>query len=1069
MKYLFAFFLSCIFFFGNAQNRTDDYFLGTQNEFWQDPLVVEKNRLPVHSTFYLYDTEEQALQFQREKSSCFKLLNGKWRFRFHGSPKEVKPQYSQPDFDDSEWDLIDVPSNWQTKGYGIPIYTNIRQEFEPVNPPYVPVEGNETGFYRTNFEIPSDWKNKQIILHFDGVQSAFYVWVNGKLVGYSEGSMTPAAFDITNFVQQGKNQLSVQVLRWCDGSYFEDQDFFRLSGIFRDVYLYATPLIHLRDLSIRTMFDKKFEDATLEITVQISAAREKASQSLKLVFALYNAQKNIVFTDEINTKIKKGREQTLYWKKNVTMPHHWTAETPYLYTLLIKLLDKNGKILEITSQRIGFRQIEIRNGILTINGKKLWIKGVNRYETDPLLGRAITEGSMIEDIKLMKQHNINTVRTSHYPNHPRWYELCDEYGLYVIDEANIEAHHLWYISKIEPASQPIWKNLFITRGIDMVQRDKNHPSVIMWSLGNETGAGICFDEMAKAIRSIDSRPIHYEGRAYNEYPEGGWKTKYDIISDMYPSLERLREMHQKDTTRPIMICEYAHAMGNSVGNLQKYWDLFENDSFPRFHGGCIWDWIDQSLLKKTADGRSYFAYGGDFGDTINDKNFCMNGLLFPDRSPQPEIFEVKRVYQNIAFFLHSMDSNTVKVRLKNKFTFKNLSDCYLQWDIFENGRKCYADSQDIYIFPHQHKEFFLPLRLSLKPGSEYWLNLYVKLKEKNAWADRGFVIASEQFALPISNNAEIPTIQFEQMPDILLRETENYYTVLGNHFAIVIDKKRGSISSWTYKGKELIARPFAISLMRAPTDNDYGGGNQSYAHEWITKGLLQLNEKSVKTKASKFNNKSLVFHVTKLIASDSLEFETQTEYKIYGTGDIKMHISIELIKGTLCSLPKVGTAFYLPVSYNQLTWYGRGPHESYVDRKYSAFVGEYYGKITEQWTNYPKPQECGNKTDVRWATLTDNTGQGLLVQGLPLINISVHSFSLENIMKASHTIDLQESDYVTFNVDLAQMGVGGDISWGKCVHEEFLLKEKKYQYSFRIKPFDWINENLDNIIFRKLP
>jgi len=1055
--------------YSQANKTNDAYLQGTQNEFWQNPAIVEKNRLPVSNTFYLYDTEEQALRFEREKSSSFMLLNGKWKFKFHNSPKEVKSQYSKSDFDDSHWDLIDVPSNWQTKGYGMPIYTNIRQEFVPVNPPYVPVEGNETGFYRKVFEIPVGWNEKNVILHFDGVQSAFYVWVNGSMVGYSEGSMTPAAFNITKYIKQGKNQLSVQVLRWCDGSYFEDQDFFRLSGIFRDVYLYATPsTLHLRDFAIQTQLDKKYEDATLKVTTKIASYQKKLPKNPKLVFTLYNADNQIVVSDEVNVKAKKQTEQTTEWSKSITMPFKWTAETPYLYTLIIKLIDKDNTVLEITSQKVGFREIEIKNGILMVNGRKVWVKGVNRHETDPYRGRAITEASMIEDIKLMKQHNINTVRTSHYPNHPRWYDLCDEYGLYVIDEANIEAHHLWDIAKIEPATNPIWKTTFVTRGVDMVQRDKNHPSIIMWSLGNETGLGICFDEMAKEIRKIDNRPIHYESRATTEYGEGGWKTKYDIISDMYPYLKGLREMHQKDTTRPIMICEYAHAMGNSVGNLQKYWDLFENDSFPRFHGGCIWDWVDQSLVKKTADGREYFAYGGDFGDTINDKNFCMNGIISPDRTPQPEALEVKRVYQNVAFL--PTDLTQGKITLKNKFAFKSLQDCYLYWEVLENGRVIRTDTyQDLDIPAGAQKEFTITYDLPVpKVGREYWLNLSVKQKQNSSWADKDFVIASEQFAIPVSA-PEMPTVKFEQMPDILLRETETQYTVLGNNFAMILDKSSGNIISWTYKGKELIAKGGHISLMRAPTDNDEGGGKWSYAHEWKTKGLHLLQTQNSTLTTEKNNNKSLIFTVKQNLVSDSVKVETFVRYTIYGTGDIAVNASVELVEGNFHSLPKVGMTFYIPTLYDRLEWYGRGAHESYPDRKHSAFIGEYRGAVSEQWTFYAKPQECGNKTDVRWATLTDNKGIGLLVVGNPTINVNAHVFSLENIMTAKHTVDLKPADYISLHVDLAQMGLGGDTSWGKRVHEEFLLKEKKYQYSFRLKAVDWIGEDLNNVIFRKLP
>ncbi|MBN2000189.1 beta-galactosidase, partial [candidate division KSB1 bacterium] len=528
---------------------------GAQNPIndWENPQVIGKNKLPAHVFFIPHQDEESALSFDPQRSDCYQSLNGNWKFHFYAKPADVPEDFFEPNFPDNDWDHIEVPSNWQIKGYGKPIYTNVRHPFE-ANPPFIPQNNNETGAYRQKFQVPQDWRKKNIILHFAGVQSAFYLWVNGKKVGYSQGSMTPAEFDISRYVRRGDNLLAVQVLRWSDGSYLEDQDFWRLSGIYRDVFLYALPKIAIQDYKVETQFDKEYKNAQLSVDIRTNSGKKPTGQ---IIVSLYDKEGKQIFSKQ------EVVAEKVFIRTDVQNPLKWSAETPNLYVLTLQLLDKNGNVEQSIAEKIGFRQVEIVNGQLLVNGAVVMIKGTNRHEIEPERGRAITEASMIKDIKLMKQNNINAVRTSHYPNQTRWYDLCDEYGLYVMDEANIESHELWANKKIYLDDKPEWQDAFVDRGVSVVQRDKNHPCVIFWSLGNETGYGKAFDAMYKTMKELDpTRPIHYESRT-PAYIHG--LSKYDIISTMYPTLQAILELMEEDPSRPVILCEYAHAMGNSTG------------------------------------------------------------------------------------------------------------------------------------------------------------------------------------------------------------------------------------------------------------------------------------------------------------------------------------------------------------------------------------------------------------------------------------------------------------------------------------------------------------------------
>ena len=602
---------------------------------WEDPRFVERNKEPAHATLIPYSNEEEALA--GGDSPWVKSLNGDWKFKLVDRPENAPEGFSAPDFADEQWDTIPVPSNWQLQGYDKPIYTNIKYPF-PADPPRVPEE-NPTGLYRLNFTLPEEWEGREIFIHFGGVDSAFYLWVNGTEVGYSQGSRLPAEFDITPYLQPGNNLLAVQVMRWSSGTYLEDQDMWWLSGIFRDVYLFATPKLHIRDFAVQTPLDETYTDGTLQVRVKLRNYGETDHGPATVELKLYDADRKPVFQQSVAKSVEqvpRWQEEVLDIAEPVSQPRLWSAEDPYLYTLVLLLKDSQGKVIEAERVRVGFRQVDIKDGKILINGRPVLFKGVDRHEHDERRGKAITEETMIADIKLMKQFNFNAVRTSHYPNQPRWYELCDEYGLYVIDEADIECHGLVNHGpnyKIEPANDPDWLTAIMDRGIRMVERDKNHPCIFMWSMGNEAGLGPNFEALAAWIHANEpTRPVHYEGTTSD--PSGKISSCVDLVSVMYPALERLRALAQDpEDDRPVLMCEYNHAMGNSNGNLKEYWDLIRSEE--RLIGGFIWDWVDQGLLKTSEDGQEYWGYGGDFGDEINDLNFCINGVISPDRTPIP--------------------------------------------------------------------------------------------------------------------------------------------------------------------------------------------------------------------------------------------------------------------------------------------------------------------------------------------------------------------------------------------------------------------------------------------------
>ncbi|MGQ9672276.1 MAG: glycoside hydrolase family 2 TIM barrel-domain containing protein [Candidatus Aminicenantales bacterium] len=1025
---------------------------------WENPLVFSRNSEPPHCTLMPYESLNQALSGERFKSPYCALLNGRWKFHWVSQPADWPLNFFRLDYDVSSWKEVDVPGNWQLQGYDVPIYLNIPYPFKK-DPPRIPHDHNPIGSYRTEFVLPTGWDGRQIFLHFDGVESAFYLWVNGEFVGYSEDSRTPAEFNITRFLTPKRNVVAVEVYRWSDGSYLECQDFWRLSGIFRNVYLFSTPSIHIRDFEIKTDFLLASENAELKVKAWVRNYGERGSGRHWVEVRLYDPAGRSVemeadggpFLGQTSAYIASGAESLVLVRGEVAHPLRWSAEKPNLYTAVLLLKDEQGQTVEMESARFGFRKVEIKNGQLLLNGQPILIKGVNRHEHDPATGHAVSRESMERDIRLMKKHNINAVRTSHYPNDPQWYELCDEYGLYLIDEANIESHGMGYRPEVTLANRPEWKAAHLDRIRRMVERDKNHPSVIIWSLGNEAGDGTNFEAASEWIHRRDpSRPVHYERAELRPHT--------DIYCPMYPSIEEIVDYAKKKQGRPLIMCEYAHAMGNSVGNLQDYWDAIEK--YDHLQGGCIWDWVDQGILKVAADGRKYFGYGGDFGDSPTDGNFCCNGLVLADRTITPKTLEVKKVYQNIGF--SGVDLARGEIRVSNKFFFTNLAEFDFIWSVEEDGAEVETGNLGgLNIGPRQSRVMAIPLkRIDPKPGAEYWLQLSARLREDSRWAAQGYEIAAEKLRLPWCR-LRAPLAQ-AGLPPLEMREGADEAVVSGENFEVVFDKKTGMLGSYRYKGLELFVRGPEPNFWRAPTDNDFGNNMPERCAVWRQASKKRTLESCVIER----RGQSVIRIVARFDLPD-VGSKHQTTYLVLGGGDILVENRLEIGLKKLPELPRFGMRLRLPVRFERVEWFGRGPHENYWDRRMSAFVGRYRSTVREQFVPYVSPQENGYKTDVRWVALSDDEGEGIILIGNEdePICFSALRYSIEDLTQKKrgtmHPVDLVMRDFVEVNVDFKQTGIGGDDSWGARPHPQYTLHPQNYSYRFRIRPLERNNDPME--------
>jgi beta-galactosidase/beta-glucuronidase len=1034
---------------------------------WENEQILQRNREPAHATLLPYADAAAALSGERGASPFFKLLNGHWDFCYVTTPIDAPEGFETGRFDASAWDKIPVPSNWQMLGYGKPNYTNVRYPY-PVDPPRVP-QDNPCGLYRRTFTLPEGWDGQEVFLAFEGVNSAFYVWVNGELVGYSQGPHIPAEFRITPFVHAGDNLLAVQVFQWSDGAYLEDQDMWRLNGIFRDVYLFATPTVHVRDVRVRTDLDETYTDAMLNVWLAVRAYDTSLLKKLREALRSLGAEAEggyrvtarlldpggaEVLAAEIGAvaAIEAGDEITLEASFPIKAPAKWSAEEPNLYALLLTLISPSGAILEVQRVNVGFRAVEIKNGLFLFNGAPIKLQGVNRHDTHPDLGHAVTLESMIQDVVTMKRHNVNAVRTSHYPNDPRWYDLCDRYGLYVVDEADLECHGFGTVGQQDQISEdPSWEAAYLDRAVRLVERDKNHPCVILWSLGNESGFGRNHVAMADWIHKFDpTRPVHYEGATGWGNRDGAKKYLgvVDVFSVMYPTVERLINEGQKaDDPLPFFMCEYAHAMGNGPGNLKEYWDAIR--SYPRLMGGCVWEWVDHSVRQRTERGEEWFAYGGDFDDHPNDGNFCVDGLTWPDRTPYPGLIEYKKILEPVQ--VSAVDLAAGKLTIANRYAFRSLRHLECAWRIARDGEVVQQGRVPGIDVPPGGEA---PLTLFYKPptpvaGATYWLDVTFTLAEDTPWALRGYTLAWAQFELPVQAPA-VPVVKVSDMPKVKAETAGRTLVVSGEDFRLAFDTYRGTIAAWEYAGVSLLTAGPKLNVWRAPTDNDV-----HIAKTWQQSGFDRLEQRVSRVELVRELPAAVQIEVEASLAGYFLRpvFDVAYTYTIYGSGDVVITTHV-IPLGSLPALPRLGLQMRLRGSFDRFAWYGRGPHENYVDRKESAAVGVYSGTVQDQYVPYVLPQENGNKSDVRWAAVTDVRQTGLLAVGMPLLNVSALHYTPEDLTEAKHTFELKRRDETILHLDHAQCGLGSN-SCGPGPLAQYLLQPEETTFSVRLKPFVW--------------
>jgi beta-galactosidase len=1226
---------------------------------WNDFGVFRIGTEPPHTTLMPYADVPQALAADRTRSPYRLSLDGTWKFAYADRPDDRDPDFHRTDLDDGDWDRIPVPSVWQTHGYDRPIYLNITYPYwgpnglgEDPQPPAAPTRRNPVGQYRRTFTVPRDWSGRRTFLHFEGVKSAHYVWINGELAGYDEDSYTPSEYDITDLLKPGTNQIAVEVYRYSDGDWLEDQDMIRLSGIFRSVYLYSTPAVHLRDFKIDTPLNDTYTDAELSVTASVRAYGGGDAGRYTVETQLYDTRGHAVWSRPLRAAadlgtVSAGEDLTVRSAKAVPAPKLWSAEHPHLYTAVLRLRDPAGKVIETLSHRVGFREFALKDGLMRINGKPVSLRGTNRHEMHPDRGTALTREDLIEDITIIKRMNMNSVRTSHYPNHPLWYELADEYGLYLVDETNLETHG---IRDDYPGSHPQWTEACVARAQNMVHRDKNHASVVIWSLGNEAGTGSTFTAMHDWIRSYDTtRVIQYEG---DDRPGIS-----DIRSEMYDTPQRV-EQRAKDTsdTRPYVMIEYSHAMGNSNGNFSKYWDLVRR--YDVLQGGWIWDFVDQSLtwpvprrtlltetgpaalrgeilapagtfdrdkglsggtvfarderldltgsltleawvtphftgyhqpiiakgdtqyaLKqnnrtlefflysggqwitttwtvpadwtgrehhlagvfdadagtltlyvdgerratRTTDRRpsvttaplalgtdadnqtrefsgtirrarvyaraltaaeladddrgpgddgvrfwfdaatvkterkrpkekTFFAYGGDWGDNPNDGNFVADGIVTADRGHTGKAAEVKRVYQ--AINVKARSGGPGAVTLVNEYLFTDLRAFDGHWELVTDGetvRRGRLTRDQLTVAPLTSKDITVPVRLpdDPTPGTEYFLQLSFTLKEDTPWAKAGFEVARQQLPLDAGAPAVTP-VPLARVPSLRHRDGDDEITVDGRGFTVTVDRRTGTITSYEAKGTRLITSGPVPNFWRAPTDNDHGNGQHTRNQTWRDAGARRrVTGVEVRT----FGGRAVEIRVAGTLPT-TVESTYTTTYTVFGNGEIKVDNTLHPGAANLPYIPEVGTMLFLPRRLDRLHWYGRGPEENHWDRHTGTDVGRYSGTVAEQWTPYIRPQENGNKTDVRWVALTDARGVGLLATGEPLLEVNASHFTPEDLSTGvRHDYQLTPRDAVVLRLNHRQMGVGGDNSWGAHTHDEFkLFADRDYAYTYRLRP-----------------
>lgn len=1007
---------------------------------WENPRVFAVNTEPTRATSIPYSSVETAVADRYESSPYYRSLNGIWDFKWYPRVGDVPKGFYADDFDASNWDKMPVPGNWEFNGFGTPVYINMNFGIVPKTPPFINREDSPTGLYRHTFDIPESWDGRRIFIHFENGTNSMYLWINGEKVGYIENAKSPAEFDITKYIRKGKNRIACEVHKFSDGTYLEDQDKWRLEGFNRNVYLYSTDQTRIQDFFVKQDLDSKYRNGIFSVDIQLKNY-QGASQNQQISVSILDAKGKEVLKKYQSAKIPANGSRNVTLSGMIVNVAKWTAETPNLYTMVLELTDSAGKTIEATSCKIGFRKIEITDGQLQVNGKKVFMKGVNLHEYNAFDGNVVTREVMMRNIRLMKELNINAIRTSHYPQPTLFYKLCDEYGFYVVNEANIESHGLSFAEK-NVSNFPEWDDAHMDRLIRTVERDKNHPSVITWSLGNEASNGPVYFKLYDWLKQRDaSRPTQYEQASRKE------ERNTDIICPMYPSWEEMKRDAARDIGRPYIMCEYAHAMGNSMGNFQEYWDLMR--SSKNMQGGFIWEWYNHGYPTKDEQGRFYWAYGGDLGgyNKMNHGNFCMDGIVTPDQQYMPHTHIVKKVYQDILFEAKDLDNGIITIINDFKFTDLTSDNYAFKWRILRNGKNFKEGDFSVMIPADTKKDITLNLPvLEKKAGVEYFLQVFAYLKKDTPVLEAGFEVAKEEFAMSV-NDYFAPVKRDGNMQ--ITREEGKAIVQSGSLKYEFSLKDGATLLSLTDNGEKVFKQLPRMNFWRAPIDNDFGSEEQYNLLLWNAANyniIWKFKGETENGRISTFNYEG------KLRAIDAKVF---LSYTVDADGSLTMDVKYQALSDELPEMMRFGMLMSLPKDKNNFEWYGRGPWESYVDRYKDAFMGVWSGMVEDQAFPYYRPQETGNKMDVRWLMLKNDSGKGIRVDGAQPLSVSAlknlpEDFDPGTTKKQQHWSDILPLDEVVLCVDLFQRGVGGLDSWKTKPFEEYRFTDKEYSYSYTI-------------------
>ncbi|QRQ64033.1 DUF4981 domain-containing protein [Sphingobacterium multivorum] len=1013
---------------------------------WLDETITEENRLPMHTDFVTFPNTSQIVNSDWRESSAYLSLNGPWKFKWADSPSKLPANFESLTYDDHLWANFQVPANWELNGYGFPMYTTSGFEFTYLigkpNPPIVPMDFNPTAVYRREVVIPEDWQGKPIILHIGAAKSNLSVWVNGQYVGYGEDSKLPSEFDVTRYLRKGKNLITMRVMRWGVANYLEDQDMWRLSGITRDCYLLARQPIYLRDIQLAPTLNDSFDEGQLNTKLIFN---QSSQDELRAEVSLHRNGRLV----SVKTVKVSGQEMDI--AQTIERPALWSAEMPNLYQVTVKLIDHEGKLSEVVPQQVGFRRVEIKEGQLHVNGQPILIKGINRHETDPVTGHVISKENMLRDVQLMKKFNINAVRTSHYPNAEYWLQLCDQYGLYVIDEANIESHGMGYDLSYTMANRPTWEKAHVARVERLIQRDRNHPSVIIWSMGNEAGNGYNFYRAYLRMKELDkSRPVQYE-RAVNNYGELRFDWNTDLIVPMYASPSAMKNYAARNPKpqRPFIQCEYAHAMGNSLGNFKDYWDIIRANK-GIFQGGYIWDFVDQCFIKINAKGDTVYTYGGDYEpkEAITDWNYASKGIFYANRTPYPHAWEMKKVYQDI----HSSLMKEKKIQVYNERFFTGLDNVELQWELIVDGKKAQSGLiSHLNVLPQQYGVLSIPYQTDAR--GEKFLNLTYRLKKAEPLLPMGHIIATEQLSL---GGVFQPKTTIVAQGKIKTERKDGNLIISAKQLQMEFDLKSGWLTRYHYKGRDLMDEHalFKTNYWRAPNDNDFGANTPEKLKSWkqVTDSieLLEIRSELID---------SLVYVYT-AYKMPQVYGQLAMKYCINQRGEMRVSQSFTAdTTKKVAVLPRFGMQWIMPAGFEAINYYGRGPQENYIDRNFASHVGIYKQTVDQQYFPYVMPQETGNKTDVRWMEIRNKQGEGLFFTADSTFSMSaLHYFDkdLDDGPKRQqrHAADLVKRKQTQVNIDLRQMGVGGINSWGAWPLHKYTLPYKDYSFSFVLKPVE---------------